>query len=205
MPEVMKRIELCRQDRLNGAPDRQKLALTPTLFRETLNPDSALVFPLTSSQNRFYVPIGYIDNNTIASNNLQLIINASLYDFGILTSSMFMGWMRAVCGRLKSDYRITKDNVYNNFPWPSPTAVQKTKIEQTAQNILHAREQYPHTSFADLYDPLTMPSTLLKAHQQNDKAVMQAYGIPVRGTTEEDCVAILMQMYTEKVAELNSK
>ena len=106
-----------------------------------------------------------------------------------------MAWMRAVCGRLKSDYRYSKDIVYNNFPWPTPTDEQKAKIEQTAQAILDARERYPDASLADLYDPATMPPELVKAHQQNDKAVMRAYGFDIKTTTESSCVAELMRRY----------
>ena len=124
-----------------------------------------------------------------------MIPNATLYEFGILNSNVFMAWMRAVCGRLKSDYRITVTNVYNNFVWPTPTEAQKSKIEQTAQAILDARALYPDCSLADLYDEVTMPPELRKAHQQNDRAVMQAYGFDVKTTTESSCVAELMKMY----------
>lgn len=124
-----------------------------------------------------------------------MIPNATLYEFGILTSNVFMAWMRAVCGRLKSDYRITVTNVYNNFPWPTPTDTQKARIEQTGQAILDARALYPNASLADLYDETTMPPELRKAHQNNDRAVMQAYGFSVRDMTESKCVAELMKMY----------
>ena len=113
-----------------------------------------------------------------------------------------MAWMRAVCGRLKSDYRITKDNVYNNFPWCNPTEEQKRKIEETAQAILDARALYPNCSLADLYDEVAMPPALRKAHQANDRAVMQAYGFDVKTTTESLCVAELMKMY-QKMTERN--
>ena len=197
MPEVMKRIELCRQDRLNGAPDRQKLADTPTLFRETNNPDTYIIVPRVSSENRRYIPLGFLDKDVIPTDSATIIQNANLYDFGILTSNVHMAWMRAVCGRLKSDYRYSKDIVYNNFPWPTPTDEQKTKIEQTAQAILDARALYPDCSLADLYDELTMPVELRKAHQANDKAVMQAYGFWGKLNTESECVAELMRMYKE--------
>lgn len=108
-----------------------------------------------------------------------------------------MAWMRAVCGRLKSDYRYSKDIVYNNFPWPTPTEDQKARIEETAQGILDTRALYPDCSLADLYDPLTMPQELKKAHQLNDKAVMQAYGFDIKNTSEADCVAKLMKMYQQ--------
>ena len=115
----------------------------------------------------------------------------------MLESNVHMAWMRTVCGRLKSDYRYSKDIVYNNFPWPTPTDAQKAKIEQTAQAILDARALYPDSSLADLYDEVTMPPELRKAHQQNDKAVMDAYGMSVKGTTEAACVAELMRRYQE--------
>ena len=197
MPEVMKRIELCRQDRLNGAPDRQKLADTPTLFRETNNPDTYIIVPRVSSENRRYIPLGFLDCDVIPTDSATIIQNAKLYDFGILTSNVHMAWVRAVCGRLKSDYRYSKDIVYNNFPWPTPTDEQKAKIEQTAQTILDARALYPDCSLADLYDELTMPVELRKAHQANDKAVMQAYGFWGKLNTESECVAELMRMYKE--------
>ena len=124
-----------------------------------------------------------------------LIPDATIYDFGILCSNIHNAWMRVVAGRLKSDYRYAKDIVYNDFPWPEPTKEQKEKIEKTAQEILDARQLYPDSSLADLYDPLTMPPELLKAHQDNDRAVMQAYGMNVRTTTESDAVAQLFRMY----------
>lgn len=197
MPEVMKRIELCRQDRLQGSPDRQKLADTPMLFRETKNPISYILMPLTSSENRKYVPMGFLDENTIPTNAATIIEEATLYEFGILTSNVHMAWMRAVCGRLEMRYRYSKDIVYNNFPWCNPTDEQKKKIEETAQAILDARALYPDSSLADLYDELTMPPELRKAHQANDRAVMQAYGFNVKTMTESSCVAELMKMYQE--------
>ena len=196
MPEVMKRIELCRQDRLNGAPDRQKLADTPTLFRETKNPNTFIVVPAVSSERRKYVPIGFLDSATIPTNLVTIIPNASLYHFGVLTSNVHMAWMRAVCGRLKSDYRYSKDIVYNNFPWCTPTAEQRAKIEQTAQAILDARAAYPECSFADMYgEQMYMFPKLLQAHRENDRAVMQAYGFDIKTMTESSCVAELMKMY----------
>ena len=201
MPEVLKRIELCREDRLNGAEDRQKLALTPALFRETKNPDTAIVVPRHSSESRKYIPLGFIGKEMILTDAAMCIPNASRYDFGILTSNVHMAWVRAVCGRIKSDYRYSKDIVYNNFPWPNPTDEQKAKIEQTAQAILDARALYSDASLADLYDELTMPPELRKAHQANDKAVMAAYGFPIKNFTESDCVAALMKMYQELTAK----
>ena len=199
MPDVMRRIELCRQDRLQGAPDRQKLADTPTLFRETMNPVSFMLVPKVSSERRKYVPIGFFDEQTISTDLNFIIPDAQIYHFGILTSNVHMAWMRAVCGRLEMRYRYSKDIVYNNFPWCNPTEAQKARIEQTAQAILDARAKYPEASLADLYDELTMPPELRKAHQANDKAVMQAYGFSIK-MTESECVAELFKLY-EKLAE----
>ncbi len=197
MPEVLKRVEACRQDRMNGAADRQKLANTPTLFRETLNPENSIIIPVVSSEQRKYIPIAYIDNKTICTDRIKFIPNATLYHFGVLTSNVHMAWTRAVCGRLKSDYNYSKDIVYNNFPWCNPTAEQKACIEQTAQAILDARALYPDCSFADMYgEKMYLFSELLNAHRANDKAVMQAYGFPVKNEfTESMCVAELMKMY----------
>ena len=139
--------------------------------------------------------------NIVASNKLYLVPRADLYMLGVMISNVHMAWMRAVCGRLKSDYSYSPA-VYNNFPWPTPTEAQKAKIEQTAQAILDARALYPDSSLADLYDELTMPPELRKAHQQNDRAVMQAYGFDVATTTETSCVAELMRMYQRLVEEL---
>ena len=139
-----------------------------------------------------------MDKDTIPTNLVQIIPNSTLYHFGVLTSNVHMAWMRAVCGRLKSDYRYSKDIVYNNFPWPDATEERKAKIEGTAQAILDARALYPESSLADLYDELTMPAELRKAHQENDRAVMQAYGFPVKSTfTESQCVAELFKRYQE--------
>ena len=195
MPEVMKRVELCRKDRLNGAPDRQKLADTPTVFRETKNPKEYIIVPRVSSENRRYIPLGFLNADVIPTDSATIIPEAGIYEFGILTSNVHMAWMRAVCGRLKSDYRYSKDIVYNNFPWCNPTPEQKSKIEQTAQGILDARKMFPKSSLADLYDPIAMPPQLRKAHQLNDKAVMEAYGFPIKNFTESDCVAELMKLY----------
>ncbi len=200
-PEIMKRVEACRQDRLSGAPDRQKLAETPTLFREQKNPETYVVVPATSSEQRKYIPIGFLDQNTIPTNAVIIIPEAELYHFAILTSNVHMAWVRAVCGRLEMRYRYSKDIVYNNFPWCNPTAEQKAKIEQTAQAILDARALYSDCSLADLYDELTMPPELRKAHQANDKAVMQAYGFWGKLNTESECVAELMKMYQELTKE----
>lgn len=143
--------------------------------------------------------MGFMTPDIMASDLVFIIPNASLFHLGVLTSNVHMAWMRAVCGRLKSDYRYSKDVVYNNFPWPTPTEEQKGKIERTAQAILDARDLYPDCSLADLYDETTMPPELRKAHQENDKAVMRAYGFDIKTTTETSCVAELMRRYQELV------
>ena len=127
----------------------------------------------------------------------MMVTDASLFHFAVMTSNVHMAWMRSLCGRIKSDYRYSNTIVYNNFPWPTPTEEQKAKIEQTAQAILDARALYPDSSLADLYDEVTMPVELRKAHQNNDRAVMQAYGFPIKDFTESDCVAKLLEMYKE--------
>ena len=196
MPECLKRVENVRQFRLSSASaGTRKIADNPTNFHvKTLLNEPYLIMPLTSSEKRRYVPIGFVSPNVMASNLVNVVSNAQLYHFGILTSNVFMAWMRAICGRLKSDYRITKDNVYNTFPWCNEADEQKAKIEKTAQGILDARAKYPDCSLADLYDELTMPPELRKAHQQNDIAVMNAYGFD-KNMSEGECVARLFEMY----------
>ncbi len=206
LPECLKRVENVRKYRLESKSEgTRKLAEKPTRFHvETIPTSPFLVLPLTSSQRRRYIPIGFMPEEYMPSNLVVVIENATIYDFGVLTSNVFMAWMRAVCGRLKSDYRITKDNVYNNFPWPNPTLEQKERIERTAQGILDARALYPDSSLADLYDEITMPSELRKAHQENDKAVMAAYGWTKKDeayNSEAACVAELMRMYQELVGK----
>ncbi len=199
MPEVLKRVELCKKAR-EESPDagRRKLAETPTLFREQNNPDQYVLIPKVSSERRRYVPMGFMNGETIPTDLNFIIPDATLYHFGVLTSNVHMAWMRAVCGRLEMRYRYSKDVVYNNFPWPTPTPEQQAKIEQSAQAILDARALYPDSSLADLYDELTMPPELRRAHQANDRAVMEAYGF-TKGTeafsSEAACVAELMRMY----------
>ena len=143
--------------------------------------------------------MGYMDNTCLCSNKVRLMPNAGLYEFGILESNVHMAWMRAVCCRLKSDYSYS--SIYNNFPWPEPTPAQKVQIEHTAKGILEARAVYPKDSLADLYDPLLMPPDLRKAHAENDKAVMTAYGFNRRKMNESDCVAELMKMYQKLTAD----
>lgn len=200
--EVMRRVESVREFRsASKAAATRKFAEIPTLFCQIAQPDSDyIIIPGVSSERRKYIPIGFMCKEIIASNLVQIIPNATLYHFGILTSNVHMAWMRAVCGRLEMRYRYSKDVVYNNFPWPTPTDEQKAKIEQTAQAILDARALYPDCSLADLYDEVTMPPELRKAHQANDKAVMLSYGFDIKTTTETTCVAELMKLY-QKLTE----
>lgn len=205
MPLVLKRIALCRENRLKGAADRQKLADTPTLFRETKNPTSFIIVPKVSSEKRRYIPMGFCNGDVIASDLLFIIPGGTLYHLGVLMSNVHMAWMRAVCGRMKSDYRYSKNVVYNNFPWPTPTNQQREVIEKTARAILDARELYQDSSLADLYNELTMPPELRKAHRANDKAVMQAYGFWGKLNSESGCVAELMRMYERLAARPDGK
>ncbi len=200
IPQITTRLEKVKEMRLlSPTKSVQKDAETPMLFTQIRQPDTKyLVVPEVSSQRRKYVPIGFMSPEIIVSNMLYVVNNASLLMFGIMVSNVHMSWMRVVCGRLKSDYRYTPA-VYNNFPWPTPTEEQKKKIEQTAQAILDARALYPDCSLADLYDELTMPPELRKAHQANDRAVMQAYGFWGKLNTESECVSELMKMYQELV------
>ena len=197
MPECMKRVQAVREYRLSSpSAGTVKLADTPTRFHvENMPKSNYIVIPEVSSEKRKYVPMGFLSPEILCSNLVKIVSNATLYHFGVLTSNVHMAWMRAVCGRLETRYRYSKDIVYNNFPWPAPTEEQKAKIEQTAQAILDARALYPDSSFADLYDELTMPVELRRAHQQNDKAVMQAYGFDYKTMTESECVSELMKMY----------
>ena len=201
MPHCMKRIEAVREMRLaSNRAGTRKLADRPTRFStENMPKTNYIIVPKVSSERRRYVPMGFMSPNVLASDLVFLIPNATLYHFGVLESNVHMAWMRAVCGRLKSDYRYSKDIVYNNFLWPMPSEEQMAKIEQTAQAILNARALYPDSSLADLYDELTMPVELRKAHQQNDKAVMEAYGFDWRNMTESQCVAELFKMYQKLV------
>lgn len=159
-----------------------------------------ILIPETSSSNRRYIPIGFMDKEVIASNSTLVATNVTLYHFGVLTSNVHNAWMRTTCGRLKSDYRYSP-SVYNNFPWPTPTEIQKNEIEKTAQNILEARALYPECSLADLYDEVTMPIELRQAHRANDRAVMEAYGFDWRKMSESDCVAELMKLYQQLISK----
>ena len=198
LPECMKRIEAVRQYRLEStSAGTRKLADKPTRFHvENIPSGTYIVIPEVSSERRRYIPIGFMTPDIMCSNLVKIIPNATLWHFGVLTSNVHMAWMRTVCGRLKSDYRYSKDIVYNNFPWPSLSPEQKAAIEKTSQEILDARALFPDSSLADLYDPLTMPPELRRAHDKNNVAVMKAYGFPT-SMSEAECVAALMKMYQE--------
>ena len=200
MPLVHERIAKVREFRkASTKAATRNFADFPTRFMEIRQPNEHyILIPSHSSENRRYIPMGFMLPNVICGNANLMIPNATLYHFGVLESNVHMAWMRVVCGRIKSDYRYSNDIVYNNFPWPTPSEQQKQKIEQTAQAILDARALYPDSSLADLYDELTMPIELRKAHQDNDRAVMQAYGFPVKSAfTESQCVAELFRLYEE--------
>ena len=197
---VKERVLKTREFRLASSKEAtRKYADLPSRFMEIRQPNSDyIIIPRVSSENRRYIPMGYMNKDVICSDSNILIPQISLYHFGVLESNVHMAWMRVVCGRLKSDYRYSNTIVYNNFPWPTPTEEQKAKIEKTAQAILDARALYLDSSLADLYDEAVMPVELRRAHQENDRAVMQAYGFPVKSTfTESQCVAELFKMYQE--------
>lgn len=210
MPHCMERVKAVREYRLaSPSPGTVKLADKPTRFHvENMPSGRYIVIPQVSSERRRYIPMGYMDNSVLCSDKVRILPNGNLYEFGILESNVHMAWVRATCCRLKSDYSYTVNDVYNNFIWPAPTEQQKAKIEQTAQAILDARALYPDSSLADLYDELTMPPELRKAHQANDRAVMDAYGF-IKGTaartSESACVAELMKLYQQKVSAAQSK
>jgi len=203
MPEVMKRIELVRKFRENSvAPSTRKFANTPMLFRDRNNPDSFIVLPRVSSENRKYIPMGFFDQTAIPGDTCMIIPDGDLLLFGMLTSEMHMTWVKYVCGRLKSDYRYSKDIVYNNYPFPENVdQKQKQKVEKAAQKVLDIRDKYPDSSLADLYDPLTMPPDLSKAHQALDKAVDLCYR-PQPFTSELNRIEFLFNLYENLTAPL---
>ena len=210
MPHCMERVKAVREYRLaSPSPGTVKLADKPTRFHvENMPSGRYIVIPQVSSERRRYIPMGYMDNSVLCSDKVRILPNGNLYEFGILESNVHMAWVRATCCRLKSDYSYTVNDVYNNFIWPAPTEQQKAKIEQTAQAILDARALYPDSSLADLYDELTMPPELRKAHQANDRAVMDAYGFTkgtAARTSESACVAELMKLYQQKVSAAQSQ
>ena len=194
----MKRVEAVRNFRLaSTSPGTVKLADKPTRFHvENMPTGTYLLIPRVSSERRFYIPIGFMSEDTFTSDSAHIAMGATIYHFGIITSIVHNAWMRVVCGRLEMRYRYSKDIVYNNFPWPEPSDAQKEKIEQTAQAILDARQLYPDASMADFYGNLILFPELLKAHRANDAAVLEAYGFP-KDATEADIVARLFKMYQE--------
>lgn len=204
IPYIKQKVSAVQELRENSSRDATKrLALTPFLFGEIRQPEKGnyLLIPSTSSERRRYIPIGFLDSSIIATNANLIVPNATLYEFGILTSNVHNAWMRVVAGRLKSDYRYSATIVYNNFPLPNPTKEQQAKIEKTAQAILAARAIYKDCSLADLYDDVTMPPELRKAHQLNDRAIMEAYGFWGKVKTESECVSELMKMYQKITRE----
>jgi len=196
MPEAMKRVEAVRQSRLKSkSVPTQKIAATPTRFHVENIPDSPyLVIPEVSSERRLFVPIGFMQPDTLSSNLVKIVPNATLYHLGVLTSTMHNAWMRTVCGRLESRYRYSVGIVYNNFPWPEPSDTQRQAIETAAQAVLDARAQFPTSTLADLYDPLAMPPELVRAHQTLDRAVDAAYG-KKSFASEAERVAFLFERY----------
>lgn len=205
-PEIMKRVELVKKFRLDSvAPSTQKFAATPTLFRDRNQPETYILVPSTTSENRKYIPMGFFSKNDIANNSCHTVPNGSLYHFGVLMSAMHMAWVKHICGRLKSDYRYSKDIVYNNFPWPdNPNEKQVKAIEKAAQKVLDTRAEFPNSSLADLYDPLTMPPALVKAHNELDKAVDLAYR-PQLFTSEANRMEFLFELYEKYTADLFTK
>ena len=204
MPLVLERINRVKEDRLKST-DKGMQNVPPTLFRETNNPETCIVIPVVSSEVRKYIPLGFIDKNTISTNANLIMPNGNLFHFGILTSLMHMTWTKNVCGRLKSDFRYSKDIVYNNFPWAeTPTEKQIKAIETAAQKVLDVRQQFPNSSLADLYDPLTMPPALIKAHNELDKAVDLAYR-PQPFTSEANRMEFLFSLYEKYTADLFTK
>jgi len=202
MPHAMERVHAVRDLRLKSkSKGTVKLAETPTRFHVTTMPEQEyLLIPRVTSENRRYIPIGFLSENELASDAVHVVSNATLFHFGILTSNVHMAWMRTIAGRLKSDYRYSKDVVYNNFIWPECTKEQREQTEQTAQAILDARAKYPDETYADLYDDTVMPSDLRRAHQDNDRAVWEAYGRAWPISDESACVAHLMTLYQERIS-----
>jgi len=202
----MQRIERVKQMRLaSTAEATRRKAATPTLFAQIAQPTTDyLAVPEVSSERRSYIPIAFLPANVIASNTIQLVPNATLYHFGVLSSLQHMVWMKYVCGRLKSDYRYSKFIVYNNFPWAeSPTEAQKQTVERAAQAVLDAREQFPSSSLADLYDPLAMPKALRDAHKDLDRAVDKCYRAQPF-TSERQRVEYLFDLYQKLVTPLTA-
>jgi hypothetical protein len=197
-------VELVRAFRANSkAESTRRYAQFPALFRQIAQPDSDyLAVPEVSSENRPYIPIAFVPREVICSNTVQFVPGATLYHFGALTSAMHMAWVRQICGRLESRYRYSNSLVYNNYPWPqSPTAKQKKAVETAAQKVLDVRAQFPGASLADLYDPLSMPPALVKAHAELDRAVDLCYRSQPF-TNERQRVEYLFGLYEQLTAPL---
>jgi len=206
LPNVLKRAEAVKKFRLDSvAPSTQKFAATPTLFRDRNQPETYILIPSTTSENRKYIPLGFFGKDDIANNSCHTVPNGNLFHFGILMSAMHMAWVKSVCGRLESRFRYSKDIVYNNYPWPeNPTDKQLKAIETASQKVLDARLEFPKSSLSDLYDPLTMPPTLVKAHNELDKAVDLAYR-PQAFTSEANRMVFLFELYEKYTADLFTK
>ena len=198
MPKVLERVKAVKEFRLSSiAPSTQKHAVTPTLFRDRNQPETFIVIPRVSSENRKYIPMGFFDKNSIVSDTMLSIPNGTLYNFGVLMSEMHMSWVKYTCGRLESRLRYSKDVVYNNYPWAKdPSEKNKNKVEEKAQKVLDVRGEFPESSLADLYDPLTMPPKLVKAHQELDKVVDLCYR-PQAFATENARIEFLFDLYNE--------
>ena len=203
LPEVLKRVDLVKKFRLNSvALSTQKFATTPTLFRDRNRPETFIVVPRVSSENRSYIPFGFFDKNSIVSDTCMSIPNGNAYNFGVLMSKMHMSWIRYICGRLKSDFRYSKDIVYNNYPWPEkPNEKHIKAIKIASQKVLDARLEFPKSTLSDLYDPLTMPPALIDAHNELDKAVDLAYR-PQPFTSEANRMVFLFELYEKYTADL---
>ena len=206
MPFVLERVKAVKAFRMaSKAPSTQKHAATPTLFRDRKTPDTYILIPSTTSENRKYIPMGFFTKESIANNSCHIIPNGTLYNFGVLMSEMHMAWVKYTCGRLKSDFRYSKDLVYNNYPWPKEISNKNKKaVETKAQKVLDVRAEFPESSLADLYDPLTMPPKLVKAHQALDKAVDLCYR-PQAFTNETARIEFLFDLYNEYTMPLLKK
>ncbi len=208
MPEVMRRVEAVRKHRLKSIRKAtQDLAAFATLFGEIRHVEAPyLLVPGVSSERRVYIPIGFMPKDTIATDLCRILPNATLYHFGVLSSLLHITWVKHVCGRLKSDYRYSNTIVYNNFPWAeSPTDAQKQAVERSAQAVLDARSAFPQSSLADLYDPLTMPPALVKAHQDLDRAVEKCYRAGKAFASDEERITLLFELYEKYTAPLTAE
>ncbi len=211
-PDDLRKLKLIRErvenvKKIREVSSRPKLALVPHLFAQITQPKGLdfIIIPRHSSENRKYIPIGFFDKNNVGADSCLIIPNGKLYHFGILTSIMHMTWVNSVCGRLKSDYRYSKDIVYNNFPWPeNPTENLVKAIEIAAQKVLDVRAEYSNNSLANLYDTIAMPQALVKAHNELDKAVDLAYR-PQTFTSEANRMVYLFELYEKYTADLFTK